>query len=102
MKFIIIYTTNPNLKTARRIGNYLLQKRLIACVNYFPIESSYWWKGKIEDVSEVVSILKTKKENWAKVKKEIQKIHPYKTPCIIKIDVGANENYAKWLEKETK
>lgn len=102
MKFIIIYTTNPNLKEAKRVAEYLLRKKLIACANHFPIQSSYWWKGKIENSKEIVSILKTKKENWAKVKNEIQKIHTYETPCIMKLEVEANDDYAKWIKGETK
>jgi periplasmic divalent cation tolerance protein len=102
MKFIIIYITHPNLKTARKIADHLLRKKLIACVNYFPIESAYWWKGKVASEKEIVSILKTKKENWKKVRDEVEKIHPYKTPCIMKFDVESNEDYAKWIKKETK
>lgn len=102
MKFIIIYITHKNLKEAKKVAEFLLEKRLIACVNYFPIESSYWWNGKIENSKEIVSLVKTKKENWNKVKKEVEKIHPYDVPCIMKIEVGANEKYANWIKKETK
>jgi periplasmic divalent cation tolerance protein len=102
MKFIIIYATHKNLEEAKKIGNLLLNKKMIACANYFPIESFYWWKGKIENAKEIVSLLKTRKENWSKVKKEIEKIHPYETPCIIKIEVESNEDYSNWIRKETK
>jgi periplasmic divalent cation tolerance protein len=101
MKFILVYVTHKNLKSAKKVAEVLLRKRLIACVNYFPIESAYWWKGKIENSKEIVSLLKTKKENWAKVKKEIEKIHPYETPCIMKLDVESNSDYAKWIKDET-
>jgi periplasmic divalent cation tolerance protein len=101
MGFIIIYITNKNLEEAKKIGEHLLKKRLIACVNYFPINSAYWWKNKIDYSNEIVSLVKTKKENWNKVKAEIEKIHPYETPCIMKIDVEANDSYEKWIKKET-
>ena len=101
MKFILIYVTHKNLKEAKKVADFLLRKKLIACVNYFPIESAYWWKGKIENSKEIVSLLKTKKENWNKVKEEIEKSHPYETPCIIKIEAEANKDYAKWINKET-
>lgn len=102
MKFIIIYITYPNLKEAKQVSNVLLKERLIACVNYFPIESAYWWRGKIENTKEIVSLVKTTKANWTKVKKEVEKLHPYKTPCIIKIEVEANKSFADWIVKETK
>lgn len=99
--FNFIYITNPDRKTAKKIALRLLKKRLIACANIFPIESVYWWKGKIENAKEVVLILKTK-EKFNKIKNEVKKIHPYSIPCIIKFDVEANEEYENWLKRETK
>jgi periplasmic divalent cation tolerance protein len=102
MTFIIIYVTHENLENAEKLASHLLQKKLIACANFFPIKSSFWWKGKIENSEEIVSLLKTRKENWEKVKSEIKKIHPYETPCIMKINVEANEDYESWVNNETK
>ena len=101
MTFILIYVTHKNLENATKIATHLLETKLIACVNFFPISSSYWWNGKIEDSQEIVSLLKTKQENWEKIKSEIQKIHPYQTPCIIKMNVEANEEYESWVNNET-
>src|SRR3989338_8635437 len=110
-KFIIIYITYPNLKEAKKVSNILLKERLIACVNYFPIESAYWWpassklqpaspslggrgeRGKIKNSKEIVSIVKTKKANWEKVRKAVGAIHPYEIPCIMKLEVGSNKLY---------
>lgn len=102
MKFIIIYITHKNKTEAKKVAEALLRDRLIACVNYFPIESSYWWKGGIATAKEIVTLVKTKKENWAKVKKAVEAIHPYETPCIMKLDVEANASYAQWIHDETK
>lgn len=102
MKFILIYVTHKNIKEAKKIGNYLIKEKMIACANYFPIESSYWWKGKIENAKEIVSLLKTRKENWEKVRKEIEKIHSYEVPCIIKIEAESNKSYADWINNEIK
>ena len=102
MTFISIYVTHKNLEDAQKIASHLLQKKLIACANFFPITGSYCWKGKIENSEEIVSFLKTRKENWEKVKSEIKKIHPYETPCIMKINVEANEDYESWINDETR
>ncbi len=101
MNFIIIYITHKNKAEAKKVAEVLLRDRLIACVNYFPIESSYWWKGKIVTGKEIVTLVKTKKENWARVKKAVEAIHPYETPCIMKLDVTSNLSYAKWIKSET-
>lgn len=102
MKFIIIYITHANMKEAKKVAVALLKKKLIACVNYFPIESAYWWHGKVTNAKEIVSLVKTRKENWARVKKAVEAMHPYETPCIMKIEVESNKSYADWIEKETK
>ncbi|USN56850.1 MAG: divalent-cation tolerance protein CutA [Candidatus Peribacteria bacterium] len=88
------------MEEAEKVSSHLLQQKSIACVNFFPIKSSYWWKGNIESSDEIVSLLKTKNENWEKVKSEIMKIHPYETPCIIKMSVEANDEYESWINKE--
>jgi periplasmic divalent cation tolerance protein len=80
-----------------------LNQKLIACVNFFPITSQYRWKGNIETASEVTAVLKTRLENWDKVKDYIEKSHPYETPCVIKLaEVEANDSYTSWIQEETK
>jgi len=103
MKFILIYTTHKSLEDAQNITDYLLNEKLIACANFFPITSQYRWKGIIETSSEITAILKTRTGNWDKVKEYMEKNHPYETPCIIKLaEVEANNSYASWIQEETK
>ena len=102
MPFILIYTTHKNREDAQKIVLPLLEQSIIACANYFPITSQYKWKDKIELAEEIVAILKTRKENWEKVREYIEKNHPYETPCIIKLaEVNANDSYESWVQEET-
>ncbi|KKT87534.1 MAG: hypothetical protein UW95_C0031G0004 [Parcubacteria group bacterium GW2011_GWC1_45_14] len=34
MKIILIYITHENVEQAKKVAEHLLEKRLIACVNY--------------------------------------------------------------------
>lgn len=102
MGFLFVYVTAANQKEAQKIATHLLQKKLIACANIFPISSMYWWKGKIQNGKEVVVILKTIQNNYTTIKKEIEKIHSYEIPCIIQIPVKVNEKYGGWMRKEMK
>lgn len=102
MAIIIIYVTYPNIDEAKNIVNTLIEKKMISCANFFPVKSSFWWKKKVDNSNEIVSIIKTKKENWKKVKTEIEKMHSYDTPCIMKIEVEANEDFEDWVNSETK
>ena len=99
MSFITVYITNPNEKAAQVLTQQLLEKKIIACANLFPIQSSYWWQGTIERESEWVALVKTIPENWPGLKESILKLHPYEVPCIMKTEVEANEAYEDWIKK---
>lgn len=100
---ILIFTTLNSKETARKIGKAMLEARLIACVNYFPIESSYWWKGKIEEDKEILMILKTRGPNLVKIEEFINKHAANEIPEIVAIKpFKVNKPYSDWLETEIK
>ncbi len=101
-KLVLVYITNPSEEEAERIAKHLLQKKLIACANIFPIKSLYWWNGEITTDTEFVLIAKTLEENYEKLKKEVEKLHSYTIPCIIKIPAISNEKYFEWLRENIK
>lgn len=96
---IIIYTTFPDKRLAKLITKKLLEQNLSACVQLFPIESAYWWKGKIEQASETAAFIKTKKPLQGKVVKFISKNHPFEVPEIVVINpTQVNKPYFDWIE----
>lgn len=97
MPFALLYITYPNESEAQRVSQLLLARRLVACANIFPITSAYWWQGVIQNEQEWVSIVKTTLENYEAVKREVEKVHPYDVPCILKIEVEANAAYENWI-----
>ncbi|RLG70152.1 MAG: divalent-cation tolerance protein CutA [Candidatus Iainarchaeum archaeon] len=101
MSLIFVYITNPSKEDAIKIAKHLLEKRLIACANIMPISSLYWWEGKIAEENEFLLIGKTTAEKFEQVKEAVKQIHPYRIPCIAKIDVEANKEFEAWLKKET-
>ena len=99
---IIIYTTTKTQKDAKLISKKLLEKKLIACANIFPIESMYLWDNKINEENEYAVILKTRNELFEKVKNELKLIHKYETPAIISWNVDkADQKYVDWIKTET-
>ncbi len=101
MAFIIIYITNPDELTANKVADHLLDKKLIACANVFPITSAYWWQGSLERENEFVALVKTQPKHWHSIQEEINAIHPYDVPCIMKLEAEANEAYENWIFKMT-
>jgi len=102
VKMTLIYITCKNEPEAVKISKHLLNKKLIACSNMYPIRSMYKWRGKLQDEKEFVLMAKTKEKNYEKIKKEVIKLHSYDVPCILKIGAVANESYNKWVNEEVK
>ena len=95
---IFVYITSPTKAEAKRIAFHLIKKKLAACAVIFGgVNSIYPWKGKIVDETELVLIAKTDAKNYNKIVAEVEKIHAYTIPCIIRIPVRANKKYEKWL-----
>lgn len=98
----MVYVTAANEKEAKYLATYLLKKHLIACANIFPVDSFYWWKGKIENDGEVALIMKTIKKHKDRIISEIKSLHSYEVPCIEFMEIiDGNPDYLKWIEEET-
>ncbi len=97
MSLAILYVTHENEQEAERVVSHLLENNLVACANMFPIESAFQWKGGLQKEREVVTILKTREESWQKVRDEIEKVHPYEPPCIVKFKAEANGDFEEWV-----
>ncbi len=97
MSFLAIYITHSDEQAAKKIADALLQQKLIACANIFPITSAYWWQGNLEHEGEWVSIVKTTPQKWDELVRLVEQIHPYEVPCIMKFEVAANAAYEKWI-----
>lgn len=101
MPFLLLYVTHPSKPEAVQLSAKLLNERLIACMNYFPIESMYHWDSRLVNNQEIVTIYKTIPENLEAVQSMIEKNHKYTTPCIIQLStVNANESYEQWIRSE--
>lgn len=95
-----IYITAPSLEEAEKIAKRLLEKKIAACVNIFPVKSFFWWEGEIEVATEFALIVKTTTEKFAEVRDEVKTVHSYTTPCIcaIPIERGLKE-FLDWIEE---
>lgn len=104
MEYIIVLITTPNKKSAEKIAQILIEKKLAGCVNIVSsLDSIYHWKGKIEKGKEFLLIIKSKKELFKLLAKEIKKIHPYEVPEIISLDITQGDQpYLEWLKNSVK
>ncbi len=98
----LIYTVCKDVEEARRIGRVLVEERLAACVNIFPIYSYYWWQGELVADQEAVLIAKTRSGRFDTVAERIASLHSYTVPAIFSIPLGAvRDSYLQWLLAQT-
>ncbi len=97
-----IYITAKDEPEARRLGQTLVWEKLAACVNYFPIHSIYWWKGKVEESGEVALIAKTRADLVDQVIQRVKELHSYEIPCTESwiIEKG-DPDCLKWIQEST-
>lgn len=103
MRIIDVWINCPSAEVADTIADALISKRLVACANrYGEISSRYYWKGKIEEESEVPLLVKTRSSLFEQVKNETVRLHPYEIPSVLGMEISAaNQEYIDWVYAET-
>jgi periplasmic divalent cation tolerance protein len=101
MPFLVFYIPCPDEATAQSIATKMLDLRLAACANIFPIQCAYWWQGAVQREGEWVLVLKTRSALEPALEQAVQLAHPYETPCILRFEARANAAYEHWITQET-
>lgn len=102
MSAIICYMTAKNKEEACTITEYLLENRLIAGANMFPIESRYRWNGKICRESEYAVFMQTSGDLFPAVEKAVKHLHSYEVPCIVALNIDrGNPDFLHWIHFNT-
>lgn len=97
-----ITATFPEKKTAKRIAKLLVEKRLAACAQTFPIDSVYRWQGEVFEEGEIKLIIKTKTALFDEVAAVIKANHSYEVPEIVQTPItGGTPEYLKWISDST-
>ncbi len=99
---IAVLTNLPDAESAARLSRALLEARACACVNRFaPVESEYWWQGKLEQATEWPLLAKTTRARYAALEAVIRANHPYDVPEIIAWPVSQGFGpYLAWVRDE--
>jgi periplasmic divalent cation tolerance protein len=95
-------TTFPDVKSAEQFAKSIVDAKLAACVSMVPgVASIYRWKGKIEEGSEVLLIMKTSKGKIKILEEVVKKSHPAELPEFLALSAEGSAEYAAWIESET-
>ena len=101
--YSLVIATCPDSDTVKKITGALMEKRLAACVQVFPIESVYTWEGKLCQDREFALHIKSKTALFGEITAAINDNHGYEVPEIIQIPItdGLPE-YLKWIDENTR
>ncbi len=101
---LIVLVTAQNRMEAEKIARILLEEKLIACANMLgPLQSLFWWGGKVEEAAEYLLILKTREDLFEKLSETIKAQHSYEIPEILAITIhDGYKPYLNWLNNSLK
>lgn len=101
--YILATCTVPTEDMAKTIAMILIEHKLVACVNIIhDIRSIYTWKGELNDETEFMLVMKTRKTLFWRLCDEIKANHSYECPEILAIPIVAdNPPYLEWIDDNT-
>ncbi|GGJ74540.1 divalent cation tolerance protein [Pilimelia anulata] len=98
-----VTTTIDSAEAAAGLARAAVEARLVACARVAgPVESTYWWEGRVETAREWVVVAKTTDERYPALEALLRERHPYDVPEIIRTPVtGGSPAYLAWISAET-
>lgn len=97
--YCYLYLTCKDVKEASKIADALLEKHLIVCAKQVPVNSAFWWQGKITKAQETLLIMESALDLFDRVEKTTAKLHSYDTFVLEAVPLAAVSIKAKsWVE----
>jgi periplasmic divalent cation tolerance protein len=97
--------TNVPPDRADSIARTLVEERLVACVNAYPVRSTYRWKGQVEVEAETTLMMKVASEAVGRLRERLRQLHPYELPefVVLAVDVERSlDEYVAWVRSESR
>lgn len=102
-KYAVVLTTCANEGDAKTIIDAILKEQLAACIQLFPINSFYSWKGEVCNDKEVALLIKCKRDLCQEIENTIIEKHTYELPEIIVLPIdGGLKGYLNWIDEVSK
>lgn len=96
---LLCYCTCPDVASAERIAEALVNEQLAACVNRLPgVRSTYRWQGVLTTDDEQLLLIKTRSGSFDALRARLLALHPYETPELIAVPVThGHDAYLDWV-----
>jgi periplasmic divalent cation tolerance protein len=97
---VMVLITVGSLEEADKIAQALVERMLAACVNIIPsITSVYRWQDEVQRDSEVLLVVKSRRDVFEHLARWVKELHSYETPEIIALPIMAGDvDYLRWLD----
>jgi periplasmic divalent cation tolerance protein len=87
----------------KTIASHLLEKKLIVCAKFIPVESMYWWQGEITSDNEILILMETYEDLFTKIEEQVATLHSYDTFVLQQISVNRiNDKARRWMQDNLK
>lgn len=95
---LIAWTTVASREDAGRLAREAVAQRLAVCVQVDgPVNSHYWWQGRVEQTEEFRLCFKFLSAQQAALEAWLFAHHPYETPEWIVVQADSvGEKYLSW------
>ncbi|KAM9306269.1 protein CutA homolog isoform 1-T1 [Pholidichthys leucotaenia] len=97
----VLLVNSPTEQVAKDIGRAIVARRLAASINIIPRTATmYYWKGEIQDTSEILMLVKTKTSRLQQIIDYLRSNHPYANPEVLSFPVeDGSLAYMKWMDE---
>ena len=103
MDITLVFTTVDSQDAAHALAQKVVERRLAACVQTEPIQSTYRWEGRVQHASEWRLMAKTTPQRAPEVQAAWRELHPYEVPAIWSVAAQVlSPDFAAWLAAETR
>jgi uncharacterized protein involved in tolerance to divalent cations len=99
MKYFEVFISAENKEQADTILDSLLEKKLVTGGQFLIAPARFLWKGKVQDMSEYVTITSfTTEKHTEAVIEDVRKTSAEEVPMIRFIPFEGNTELTEWIE----
>jgi len=102
-RFGVVLVTVSSPEEGKEIAHALVEEKLAACVNCWPIQSTYFWQGEVHHDDEWQLIIKTRLDCLPMLEQRVNDLHSYDVPEFIALPIVAGAApYLNWIADQTR
>ena len=99
--YCVVLVTAPSREEAVAIARSLVEAKLAACVNIFPIHSIYTWKEELCADDEWQLIIKTDLAKFEALEAKVREVHSYEVPEVVALPIASGSApYLQWMSEQ--